>query len=455
MITKIITRVSTKVKEVGLRATISKIFYKIALFLVTKEKDVKVQVEEAIYGKVSEFDEIILGSIKYTNDINKYNAGASKISSIPKVLEFAWLVPFFSRGSGGHQNLFRFVKFLESVNCKCTVYIVGDYEKLLTPEQIRQQIREYFATIKAEVKIYSPNITYPKTNIVVCTSWITAYAGLTMPADLKVYFVQDYEPLFYSSGSYSFLAQNTYKFGYYHITLGKWLSYFLRTNYEVNTDYYDIVVDKNIYYPRTKIKSKLVRSLVSENENAFKVAFYGRNVTPRRCFELVVMALYLFAEQAENIVLICYGWNDIPPLPFKSYNAGMLSVEDLAELYSVCDVCIAPSSTNLSLVAREVMACGSVLMDLEVENTAYDLIHLENSYLVKPDPKSMCDGLLDLYHNRDLVKLLKRKSLQHIAQLSDWSVQGKRFHNLIMNKLNNSLQASREEKESSSLHNRL
>jgi glycosyltransferase involved in cell wall biosynthesis len=423
-----------KLQVLGLRLTVSRILYKLALILATQNQTQETQAKAAKQGKIPEFEQIIINSLEYQSQKNTQKPIDAKNNiSKPLVLEFIWLIPYFSKGSGGHKNLFRFVRFVESFGHKCTIYIVGDYDRLISPEQIQQQICEYFEPINAEVKIYSSSTHGTKTNVVVSTSWITAYAALTIDADFKTYFVQDYEPLFYSLGSYYFLAQNTYSFGYYHITLGQWLTNLLKTKHHVPADFYHIVVEKDIYYPRTTISNQAISEL--SNNDTFKVAFYGRSVTPRRCFELVSVALYLFSQQAKNITLISYGWNEIPAVPFKCYNVGMLSVESLAELYSVCDVCIAPSSTNLSLVAHEVMACGSILMDLDVENTAYDLVHLENSYLVKPEPKSICDALLELYHHPELQKSLKAKSLQYIDKLADWSEQGTVFHQLIQQKI--------------------
>lgn len=432
-------KIYQKIKTFGFRYALSRLFHKLSLAFAVEPvqqedyKDVDISTKQIVPGHFTSFDELIFESLKYDPLSNKPTKNSHEDKNKKYTLEFAWLIPFFSQGSGGHKNLFRFLKFVESFGCKCTVYIVGDYDIFLTPEDIRKQICEYFEDVKADVKIYNPKANYDKVDVVVCTSWITAYAGRTINADLKVYFVQDYESLFYSAGSYSFLAQNTYSFGYYHITLGKWLTQTLRQKHGVEADYYNIVVEKDVYYHRQVIKNPTIKSL--QNNDTLKICFYGRSVTPRRCFELVSMALQLFSERAENITLISYGWNEIPAVPFKCYNLGMLSVEELAELYSVCDVCIAPSSTNLSLVANEVMACGCALMDLDVDSTVHDLIHLENCYLVKPDPQSMADGLLHLYSDRKLLADLKRKSLQHVSNLSDWSSQGTRFYQLIKTKL--------------------
>jgi glycosyltransferase involved in cell wall biosynthesis len=308
----------------------------------------------------------------------------------------------------------------------------------LSCQEIRNLIREYFELIDAEVKIFNPQqiqeIQDESADIVVATAWITAYAARMFTARLKLYFVQDYEPLFFSSGSYWHLAKNTYDFGFYHLTLGPWLTDLLRKQHQVEADFYDIVVDKNLYYPRKKITNTTISQLCQKD--GFKICFYGRSVTPRRCFEIVVMALYLFTQKEQDVTIISYGWDEIPLLPFDCINLGSLEVEDLAELYSISDICIAPSSTNLALVAHEVMACGCILMDLETENTALNLTHLFNSYLIKPDPQAMCDGLLELFYNPQLRNELKQNSLTYSEQLKTWDQQIETFEQLVKARLN-------------------
>lgn len=429
---QLLRRTATKLREVGVRQTVSLILRKGAAAI---EPNAAIQVAAPTAPPVAaplpvSYD-IMLRALQ------QRQAASPRKKALPvagQKLHFAWIVPFFSKGSGGHKNLFRFLKGLEDRGHTCTVYIVAEYDLGLKPTEIRAMIREYFEPIDAGVQLFDPAQTDDlSADVVVATSWITAYAALNFAAGLNLYFVQDYEPLFFSSGSYWHLAKNTYQFGFYHITLGPWLTSLLRNQHQVDADFYDLVVDKSLYYPRQKVAHPTIRSL-SQNDN-LKICFYGRSVTPRRCFEIVVMALYAFTQEVKDVTIACYGWNEIPALPFECVNLGSLEVEDLAELYSSFDLCIAPSSTNLALVAHEVMACGCALMDLEVENTAMNLWHLKNSYLVKPDPQAMCDGLLELYHHPELLADLKAKSLAYAQQLPSWDKQVERFDQLVADRL--------------------
>ncbi len=83
------------------------------------------------------------------------------------------------------------------------------------------------------------------------------------------------------------------------------------------------------------------------------------------------------------------------------------------------------------------MACECVLMDLDVDNTSHDLVHLNNSYLVEPDPNSMYKGLMELYNDRQLLEDLKQSSLEHISQLDDWGTQASCFYELVKNRMQN------------------
>lgn len=423
-----------KIREKGGRETLAIILHRVADYLT--RSGVANPAEKNLASSTANLPldyEIILAGLHHHKSLPQQNSLIP--SSHNEYLHFVWIIPFFSRGSGGHKNLFRFVKGLELLGHKCTIYVVDESKSGLGVQEMHNLIREYFELIDAEVKIFNPEqIQDESADIVVATAWITAYAALMFTARLKLYFVQDYEPLFFSSGSYWHLAKNTYNFGFYHLTLGSWLTDVLRKQHQVEADFYDIVLDQDLYYPREQITNPTISQL--SQQDGFKICFYGRSSTPRRCFEIVVMALYLVTQKEQDLTIICYGCDEIPPLPFECINLGILEVEDLAELYSISDICIAPSSTNLALVAHEVMACGSILMDLAAENTALNLTHLLNSYLVQPDPQAMCDGLLDLFYNPQLRNEIKKNSLIYAQQLKSWEQQIQTFEQLVKSRLN-------------------
>ncbi|MDK6419994.1 glycosyltransferase family 1 protein, partial [Actinotignum timonense] len=72
------------------------------------------------------------------------------------------------------------------------------------------------------------------------TGWETAYPSyLDRSNARRYYFVQDFEPSFYSVGSESVLAENTYRFGFEAFTAGRWLAKKLSTDYGMKTHPFD------------------------------------------------------------------------------------------------------------------------------------------------------------------------------------------------------------------------
>lgn len=61
-----------------------------------------------------------------------------------------WVMLPFSKGSGGHTTIFRFVHYLEQEGFDCRIIIV-DNESSLSKEKIKTQINEWFFPFKGQV----------------------------------------------------------------------------------------------------------------------------------------------------------------------------------------------------------------------------------------------------------------------------------------------------------------
>jgi glycosyltransferase involved in cell wall biosynthesis len=98
--------------------------------------------------------------------------------------------------------------------------------------------------------------------------------------------------------------------------------------------------------------------------------FYARPGTPRRGFELGMMALDLFARQHPEVEIHLVGqpifWHR-PSFPFVDH--GFLPPTELAALYRRCSAALVLSLTNLSLLPAELLACGCTPVMNDAENT--------------------------------------------------------------------------------------
>lgn len=260
-------------------------------------------------------------------------------------LTVVWVIPPMESASGGHTTILRIVAGLEARGHMCKLYIY-DPQNTSSQGQIIEHLKNY-PRVVAEV-IYNSTEIEP-CDILFATSWHTAYPVYNSDASShKYYLVQDYEPFFDPAGSYSALTENTYKFGLHGITLGAWMKEKLEAEYGMACDNFDLGVTGDEY------------RLENRNERK-KILFYARPVTPRRGFELGVLALEVFHKKHPEYEIHFVGWDvERYDIPFKYVNHGIITIAELNNLYNQCAAGLVLSFTNMSLLPLEMMASGCI-----------------------------------------------------------------------------------------------
>lgn len=302
--------------------------------------------------------------------------------------EIAWIMSPPGRGSGGHQNLFRFIRFAEDAGHRCRIYLYTTLVEKPTLEQTREMLLESdaYARVNAEIAWYDPKAgVSPSTDAIFATGWETAYPAYLDPTTAKrLYFVQDYEPSFYPVGTQSLLAENTYRFGFHGITAGKWLSHKLSSEYGMTCSHFDFASDSRDYF-------------VTNPENRDELFFYARPVTARRAFELGVLVLEEFARRRPDVTINLAGW-DVSEydLPFAFRSHGAMDLRDLNELYNRCRAGLVLSLTNMSLLPLELIASGVTPVVNDAENNRLVSEHPSIAF-VPPNPKAMAKKLLEIF----------------------------------------------------------
>ena len=235
-----------------------------------------------------------------------YNDYQDAKKSQKKILN--WVVPEPGKGSGGHLNIFRFVSYLERHGVHNRIYIFKPVN-FTNNEMFRDFLREYFSILSQDVDVYYDTKYMEFAHGTVATGWTTAYCVKNFNNTLsKFYFIQDFEPYFYAYGSEFSFAENTYKFGFRGITAGDWLKNICIQKYGMTADSFSFSYDAELYKPKQK---------TSENKRIF---FYARPVTPRRDFELGLLALNELSKIIPDITVVFAGW-DISQykIPFQMF----------------------------------------------------------------------------------------------------------------------------------------
>lgn len=338
--------------------------------------------------------------------------GAAVVADRP--LRTAWIMSPPGANSGGHQNIFRFLRVLEEADHQVRIYLYSTTDTR-SPREVQSLLAgsSSYPALRASIEYYPADGIPGDVDAIFATSWETAYRSFRDASDARrFYFVQDFEPLFFPTSSESVLAENTYRFGFYGITAGRWLETKLARDYGMRTSSFDFGSDRGAYH-------------LLEGVTRDSVFFYARPETPRRGFELGVLALELFAREHPAVPIITAGQSlRRLRLPFAVEDRGNVQVADLGALYNRCAAALVLSLSNLSLLPLELLACGTV----PVVNTG------ENNELVSanpfiaytpPTPGALADRLGEVIARPDR-EGYARRAAESVA-LSSWGASGDQF----------------------------
>jgi len=162
----------------------------------------------------------------------------------------------------------------------------------------------------------------------------------------------------------------------------------MSTTHKLDSGYFHLSYDPSIYRPIPII-----------NRQRKKILFYARHVTPRRGFELGILALKIVKNIIKDAHIVFIGWDcSNIPVPFEYENKGILNFNELAALYNEATLGLVLSLTNYSMLPQEMIACGLPVIDIRRNNT-------ETSYdkgqviLTEPNPISLADKIVELIRN--------------------------------------------------------
>ena len=324
-----------------------------------------------------------------------------------------WFIPDFNIGSGGHQTIFRTIWHLERMGWESGIVIVSPAVHA-TAESARDDICEHFFPLQARVFMGFEGL--PSSEFVIATGWQTAYPVRAVAGSVrKLYFVQDFEPSFYPTGTESVLADNTYHFGFFGITAGGWLASKLRAEYGMLAHPISFGVDHDLYRQRPRREPHIKR-----------VFFYARPPTPRRAFEFGLLVLEAVSRRLPDTQFILAGW-DVSDyhIPFPHLAAGVITPHELADVFSQCDAALVLSLTNLSLMPLEVMAAGCAVVSNRGDCVEW-LLNDEVALLTEPTLEALSDALCHLLEN-DAARQALCQRAQAFARNQHWKASAEAF----------------------------
>lgn len=295
-------------------------------------------------------------------------------------MSIGWVTVPPGPGSGGHTTMFRMITALEQAGHSCVLYLYDRHGG-----DVRQReavVREYWPGVRAEVRDVRDGVA--GMDALVATSWQTAHivARYASAVRRSFYFVQDYEPYFYARGSEYALAEDTFRFGFYGITAGRWLGDLLGKDFGMECQAFEFGADTDVYrYDGGNLRDGVV--------------FYAKPTVARRGYRLGVEVLHEFSRRHPNAPLHLFG-DRTECLPFAVESHGRLTPDSLNQLYNRCRVGLTLSFTNISLIPWELLASGTVPV---INDADHNRIVLDNASVrwAAPTVGSLVDQLSEAY----------------------------------------------------------
>ncbi|MCF1435407.1 glycosyltransferase [Agrobacterium vitis] len=323
-------------------------------------------------------------------------------------LRITWVIPDFMPGAGGHMTIFRIASYLERFGHDVR-FLVQNPKVHKTAAAALETINTHFQPFSGSLDLFKGATPQAEGDALIATDRFTCYPVNAMQGfTRKFYFVQDYEPSFYPSGTEALLTEATYRFDFDCLCAGDWLHKRMSQQYGRWAMSWPLAYDAGIYNLGTGTKERRSK----------RIALYARYVTPRRAVELAFMALDILRKRNIDFEVDFFGW----PLgklnvDFPYRDLGILKGQQLAELYREATVGVVFSATNHSLVNKEMMACGLPVIDLDLD-TVRSIFPDNAMAFAEPTPDGIADQMERLLKQPEERERLRQGGLDYVKDLS-------------------------------------
>ncbi len=298
--------------------------------------------------------------------------------------KIAWVMPHPGKGSGGHRTIIQNVNALLKAGYECDIYVEDD--DISTPQIVRNKINEYYE--KCEAGIYVGLEVKKDYDLMFATGWQIVEFVKNMPARKKAYFIQDFEPWFFPMGDQYLITENSYRYGFKPVTIGKWLAHKMLAEYNNPVEYFDFGADLQVYKKLDDVKK----------ENA--ICFVYQPEKSRRCDIIGLRALKIVKTLRPDVKIYLYGSSVEATFDFACENLHIIPIQECNKLYNKCKVGVCMSASNPSRIPFEMMAAGLPVVELYKENNIYDMPD-GGVVLARTTPEAIASAIIHLLDNEE------------------------------------------------------
>ena len=255
--------------------------------------------------------------------------------------------------------------------------------------------------------------TMPNSDILVASSWETAYAAekLSLIKGRKFYFVQHYETLWTRKKEDS---EKTYQMDFEKIVISDWLKSILSENFSQPSEVLVTPIDKTQFVQKEKKWNTPPKICLMHHDYDWKGYDDGINSVRNALNQNLKLDLTVFGEKLKD------------PAPLLK-NAGFdfeycyrPTGNAVRDLFFNCDIYLCPSwYEGLGMPAMEAMASRCALVTTDTGGSRNYAIHDQTALVSPPkDPQALSKNLVELIKNIELRKNISENGYQKIKEFS-------------------------------------
>lgn len=388
---------------------------------------------------VGEVDRYALGTVESVRSLdarlNWYDFSSQDLQSNRQTIErwgnlprprplstMNWFVVNFQDVYAGVVNIFRFIDYFERIGVENRVVVEGGSRQ--TRYLMDSVLKDRFPSLSS-VKVYDcePFSAIPYADVSVATYWTTAYLLMKFnKTGGKYYFIQDDERMFFESGAWSALVEETYRFGFLGIASAESLKKMYQEEFQSDAESFSIAVDTSLFRPDHDVPRERVK----------RVFFYARPNMPRNGFDLGMLALGKIKGMYQDLEIVTAGENLTGHFPFKVENLGYLTIEQTASLYRTCDLGLfIMFSRHPGVIPLELMASGCTVVSNKSRYHESLTVDDYNCLLSDPTVTRLVETIQRALEDFELRKTLVRNGIK-TAKATSWEPQFEKIRSFIV-----------------------
>jgi glycosyltransferase involved in cell wall biosynthesis len=335
----------------------------------------------------------------------------SQFTGYKPSIAFVVLAPIATT-SGGYKKIFVLANYLKSRDYDVRVHVAQIAHLVDKSEsEVRDYCKLYFGIDPAAV--FVGHLGIDPVDVAIATNWPTASIVYDLDqVRAKLYFVQDFEPDFYTKEQPDRgMADATYDLGLSIITIGDYLKELLGSRGRLARSI-PFGIEK-CFHQAGQNRNPM------DSAGSLSVLFFARPNIPRRNFSVGVEALAAIHRKYPEIQIRLYGLESVVELPFPYEHLGQLSQAQLAAEMARSDIHLSYSLTNVSSVIYEAMACGCACVEADVPSVRCMVREGENCVLTEPTASGTLESLDDLIKDQRLRQKVARSGYYFTRGLTE------------------------------------